>query len=970
MRKIIFVPSIIILIIFFMSATALAASGNIEGHVKDAQTGKSLPGANVFLKGTSMGAASNENGEYIIRNVTIGSYTIRVSYIGYKSEEFTIKIKKDTTLKQDFKLIAVGVKGKTVVVTAQASGQNAAINEQLSSSQIKNVVSAARIQELPDANAAESVGRLPGVSLVREGGEATQIVIRGLAPQYNLVTIDGVQIPGNQSSSRAVDVSMISSSMLGGIEVTKAITPDMDAAVLGGSVNFQMRKAKETKAGTAINLLAQGGYNDLTNIYGNYNLVGSTESRFFDSRLGIFAEINIERRNLTSNRLGASYSLNGPELDKVNPVYINALNLYDVPSNRQRYGATVVMDYKFSDVKIGFMNFVSSSDTKSQLREESYNLIYNTHDYSTKDQRNKLNAITNLLDFEKAFPLFTVDAKLSHSYSENSTPDALTFGFEQNLVGLANVNYQRLSPQAIPPLAKNDLSQTFLQNISESNSFYRNRQLSASLDFQSNINFSQNITSVLKFGGTYKYTIRSYNYFVNNKPLYLTGGNIFVQSILNAFPWMGKTVPNANSLLPITLFADPNFNYGNFLGGDYPMGVATNVDLMHQVANVINNVNLDTVQSVPYTWQGQEAYNGHSSITYDYSGNEYQSAGYIMSTIKFGQDIILLPGVRYQQLVTSYTAPRGIQTSLSYEYHDTTIEETHGFLLPMVHLILKPLSWVQLHLAYTNTLNYPPVNAIVPRIDVGFSSVIWNNYALNPAHSTNYDAILSIYNNDIGLFTIDGFLKHIKDLIFPSTTYIINPANYPGIPNTTKGEPLSTYINNPNIVDVWGIELDWQTHFWYLPGPLSGLVLSINYTHIFSQAKYPLTTVTTVYLPKYKQIVNNTFYTDRLIYQPNNIANLAVGYDYKGFSARVSMLLQANVFQGDNFWPELRVNTAEYVRWDLSVKQDLPWLRLQTFFDLNNINNAKDVNINQGSNFPNSEQFYGLTADLGFRWNL
>ena len=113
-------------------------------------------------------------------------------------------------------------------------------------------------------NAAESVGRLPRISLIREGGEGSEVVIRGMAPQYNEVTIDGVQMPGNitpnsnqlpgntpsnlvQSSDfgdRATDLSMISSNMLGGIEVIKEITPDMDAAVLGGVVNFDLRKAK------------------------------------------------------------------------------------------------------------------------------------------------------------------------------------------------------------------------------------------------------------------------------------------------------------------------------------------------------------------------------------------------------------------------------------------------------------------------------------------------------------------------------------------------------------------------------------------------------------------------------------------------------------------------------------------------------------------------------------------------------
>ncbi len=962
MQKFFFLKSLIFLFTLSLAATAFAASGNIEGHVRDAQTGKALPGANVILKETSMGAASNVNGKYVIHDIPPGTYTISASYIGYESEKFIVKVKNNFTVEQNFKLKPVGVKGKTVVVTAQANGQNQAINEQLSSSQIASVVSAARIQELPDQNAAESVGRLPGVSLIRQGGEGSQVVIRGLAPQYNMITIDGVQVPPDLGSNRAVDLSDISSSMLGGIEVIKAITPDMDAAELGGTVNFQLREARTTKP--KFSLLAQSGYDGLQNTYSDYKFVGTGEARFFDSHFGIFGEINIGKRDLSSNDLGVSYYLNDPKLNQNNPVYLSSLSLTDIPRQRKRYGATVVMDYKLPGFKVDLMNIISSGDTKEQVRREDYSLTSNYHAYIAEEELVRLTTLTDLLDIKKDLPLFSVDLKLSHSYSENSIPNATEFEFLQNLVGLGSINYQSLNPQAVPSLAKNDLSKTYLNNAEGFNSFYRNRNITASVDFQSTVNFSKNISSIWKFGGEYRYTILSNNYTSDNNLLYISGSDSVTQSILNEYPWMKKTVPNGSLQLPITVFEDNNFSYGNFLGGGYHMGVPLNIGLLQQVLNFLN---VDTVKANSYDYLENIANNNYTSVTNNYTGNEYESAAYIMSTFHFGSILTFLPGVRYQQLVTSYTAPRGTQTPILYEYSDTTINQIHGYLLPMVHLIYHPFSWLQLHLAYTNTLNYPSYKSIIPRINIGFTSVAWNNYALKPARSTNYDAILSIYDNSIGLFTVDGFLKHISDLIFPTTTYVINPAEYPGIPKTTKGEPLSTYINNPNKVDLWGVELDWETHFWYLPGPLSGLVLSANFTHIFSQAKYPLVSVKTVYYPRYSQKIVNSYYKDRLIYQPNNIANLNVGYDYKGFSGRVSMTLTSNVFEGDNYWPALRVNTAKYIRWDLSVKQVLPWYGIQIFFDVNNLNNAKDLNVNQGSGYPTSESYYGTTADLGLR---
>lgn len=938
------------------------------GKVIDSQSEEALPGANVLLVGTSLGASTDLNGDFVIRNVPPGSYTVRTTYVGYQADEAPIRVQEGSTLTINLKLVAVGVQGKEVVVTAQASGQNAAINQQLSSTQIANVVSAAKIQELPDANAAESVGRLPGISLIREGGEGTQVVIRGLAPKYNQVMIDGVEMSPTDAGDRGTDLSMISSSMLQGIEVTKAITPDMDAAVLGGTVNFNLREAQQNESGHWLNILAQDGYDNLENTYGDYKLVGSAEHRFFEQRLGVFTEVDIERRNLTSNELGASYTPNSPSLNKPFPIYIGSLNLNDVLRDRNRYGGTVTIDYKLPDGKIDLMNFFSSGDTKIQNRGESYGIYSgNNHTYSITDSRNLLNVITNLLEVEKSFPVFTVDAKLSHSYSENRDPDDLSATFVQNNVGLNRSNYFTLNPQLIPPFAKDSLGATFFQGFSNFNDFSRDRTITGSLDFQSNINFTDEITSILKFGGKFQYRERSYDYTETDGGLIVSGTDIG-KAILAAFPWMDASVSNPE-YLPITLFEDPNFKYGKFLGGDYPMGAPINIDLMRQVLDVVKSYGL--THNISDSW----APNAVQSATNNYSGHEDESAGYAMSTVNFGPQISVIPGVRYQLLQTAYTAPRGVEQGVSsrtYKYVDTTMVELHGFWLPMVHLILKPFDWLQMHLAYTNTLTYPDYSTITPRIDVptGGGAIIWNNYALKPANSSNYDAVLDVYDNSIGLFSVDGFLKHIDNLIFPTgTRYVIDPAQYPGIPSSTAGDPITTYINDPYAVDLWGVEVDWQTHFWYLPAPFSGLVLSVNYTHIFSSAKYPQT-ITNFNYTTFQTTYTDTFYTDRMIDQPNDVANLDIGYDYKGFSMRVSMIFQSNIFEQQAFYPPLRANTDKYLRWDLSVKQDLPWFGTQAFFDLDNINSARDISLIQGTGFPQTEEHYGLTADVGLRWKL
>ena len=978
LKRILFVSAILCTVLMLLSPSTQASvlAVTVQGRVKDAQTGEALPSANVTLVGTGLGAAADINGKYVIRNVPVGSYTLRASYIGYKSSEVHIDIVEGTNVTRDFALENVGIKGEGITVTAQASGQDQAINHQLVAPQIISVVSAARIQELPDANAAESVGRLPGVSILRSGGEGTQVVVRGLQPKYNAITVDGVRMASSSANDRSADLSMISPNMLENIEVTKTVTPDQDADVLGGTVNFKMREAKGEKEGLGFNLLAQAGYNGLSNAYNKYNnykYVASVDGRFFESRLGVFAQADLERRNLISNEFGAAYTHLGSSTEQ----YItSSLNLNDIPRDRQRANGTVVLDYKLTDGKISLTNFVSSGTTVSQNRGEVLDIQNNLHNYSLAYSKSTLSVITNSLGIEEQLPIFHVDARLSHTYSETKTPNDWTVGFQQASAGLSPfLGVANLHPQDIPKAANNDTTSTYLSSLVTNGSFSRERALTASLDLTANASLSDLITSVIKFGGKYRHQTRSYFYDQSNgQGLGLTSASYLDHLIASHF---SSTAPYANTTsIPVKPFLDPGFSYGKFLNGEYAMVLPLSFSMLSEMASYVKS-NADLIaqnDAIAYF------HNGYASTSNNYSGFENQSAFYVMATVNVGPDITIIPGVRYQDLQTTYTSARGIQNTSSalggpYLHYDTTVTVDHAYWLPDVILRYKPLPWFDVRLSYTNTIAYPDYNAIVPRIDVSTGSAIsWNNFRLVPSRSKNYDAYLSFYDNSIGLLTVGGFLKQIDNLIYSWSFYVSGASALPYYPpSLVEGSSpqgvynIATFVNNPYRTKDYGLELDWQTHFWYLPRPLDGLVLNVNYTHVFSTAQYPYTDTR-----KEGRVLSyiDTSFTDRLLYQPNNIVNLSLGYDYQGFSIRVSMLYQADIFAGPNYWPQLRTTTSAHKRWDISVKQNLPWFGLQLYGDLNNVNAANDINVIQGSGFPQSEQSYGLTADLGLRWQF
>jgi len=279
-------------------------SGSIKGRVADKETGEALIGANVVIQSTVIGVATDIDGRFLLRSVPPGTYTLRASYIGYIAVNLQVTVNTDQTTEIDFPLVARAITGETFVVTGQARGQMSAVNQQLASNTISNIVAADRIKELPDVNAAESIGRLPGVSIDRWGGEATAVAIRGLSPKYNTVTVNGVALPATNNNDRSVDLSLVSSNLLDGIELKKANTPDMDADALGGTVDLRLKEAPEA---FQVNAMVQGGYNQIQKYAGNYNFNINASDRFLGGDLGVIAGINADRYNRSADQLNASY---------------------------------------------------------------------------------------------------------------------------------------------------------------------------------------------------------------------------------------------------------------------------------------------------------------------------------------------------------------------------------------------------------------------------------------------------------------------------------------------------------------------------------------------------------------------------------------------------------------------------------------------------------------------------------------
>jgi len=131
-----------VLFVIFLLNTVLWSQGKIIGHVEDKETGQPLPGANVIVSGTYLGAATNQNGDYVIVNVPVGVYIIEVSYVGYtKTKKTGVIVSQGRITKVNFQLERAVIEGATVTVVAERD----ILHKEVTGSQ--NVIMADRIVE-------------------------------------------------------------------------------------------------------------------------------------------------------------------------------------------------------------------------------------------------------------------------------------------------------------------------------------------------------------------------------------------------------------------------------------------------------------------------------------------------------------------------------------------------------------------------------------------------------------------------------------------------------------------------------------------------------------------------------------------------------------------------------------------------------------------------------------------------------
>jgi len=220
-----------------LSSMSALADSRVDGKLTDASQSVFFQGASVKLKELNLATTTNRDGSFSFINIKPGTYTLEIQYIGAPKVIKTIVVADEKNHSANY---VIGQEMESVIVYGQIAGAASALSRERASDNLKSIVSSDGIGQFPDQNAAEALQRLSGVSILRDQGEGRFVGVRGIDPNLNNVTINGLNVPSPESGVRSVALDVIPSELVESLEVSKTLTPDMDANALGGSIDVKM----------------------------------------------------------------------------------------------------------------------------------------------------------------------------------------------------------------------------------------------------------------------------------------------------------------------------------------------------------------------------------------------------------------------------------------------------------------------------------------------------------------------------------------------------------------------------------------------------------------------------------------------------------------------------------------------------------------------------------------------------------
>jgi TonB-dependent receptor len=887
------------LLLLPLAGGAQTRVGSITGVVTDGATGSPMAGALVTLEGTASSGATDRSGTFLITSVPVGTHALLVQYLGHADQRATIELRTSETLTVDVAMSRTAF-AETVQVVAETidEGQARALNQQKTAPNIMNIVAADQIGRFPDPNAAEAASRVPGVSIARDQGEGRYILIRGTEARLNSVMIDGERIPSPEDT-RQIMLDAVPADQLQSIELSKAVTPDMDADSIGGAVNLITKQAVGRP--TMLFSLA-GGYNGLQRDYGQQQYTGTVGRRVADGRFGLLVGGSASSLRRGSENFEVQYA-SGNLAD---------LQLRDYQIHRERYGVNVSGDAKLGTsatvtIRTIFNEFKDYEiNNRQRFRPTSSRIEHVLKNRQQADHIRFVSATGQQLLGSNT----TLDYRLAWAHSREDQPDRLDTIFRQSGITFRpNVSASSIDPENIQPNPSADNPATARLNAWTTAVFDSNdRDVTGSFNIRTPIGASDSSARFLKFGVKVKDKHK-------DNDLTVTRGTP-ASTVL--FPQLQDT-------------GFDNSRFLEFVPAGYPKFPGINADASRAMFNALpsSRISID-----------------HEADAEDYRATERLYAGYLMAEFFLGETLLVLPGVRYESTRVDYTGHEVLYDD-GGDYVSTrpvTGGETHGVLLPGLHVKYAFTSSSNLRAAYTRTLARPNYYDLVPYqlVFQEDGEISRGNSSLKPTTASNVDLLVERFFRSVGVVSAGVFYKRLDDYIFPFR-----------FRETAFGDTYQiTQPRNGDGASLWGMELAFQNQLRFLPRPFDGLGVYANMTLTDSSAAFP-----------------DRGETSTLPGQSSRVGNLAVWYEKGGFSARSSWNFHGRYIDAVGDAPPTDVYYDTHVQWDLSFSQRIR-RQARAYIDVLNLTNAPLRYYEGAPNRPIQEEYYRSWATCGVKFNF
>lgn len=262
-----------------------------------------------------------------------------------------------------------------IAVTGIRGSQKANINAKRFSSAIVDAITAEDIGKFPDKNVAESLSRIPGITIDRDFGEGQGVTIRGQQPDKNLTLLNGQAVGTAQwfvldTAGRNFNFEMLASEMVGGLEVYKSAQADIDEGAIGGTVNLVTRKPLDLDK-TTLQASVEGQYNDIA---------GETDPSFSglyswkndEETFGILVSASFQERTV-ERETNEDFGWFGPSIPRIEPALEAPLGATQkgatawgigsalFQQERERVGYNVTAQWAPSDDLNMTLNYLSST---------------------------------------------------------------------------------------------------------------------------------------------------------------------------------------------------------------------------------------------------------------------------------------------------------------------------------------------------------------------------------------------------------------------------------------------------------------------------------------------------------------------------------------------------------------------------------------------------------------------------------